>query len=720
MVFHFVDEPNGDFFCPVCTDLLTEPFLTDCGHYICRICRDQLLKTSQGSCPSCREPDMLKSARISKYFQRKVNSLQVHCRNYKEGCKWIGEINSLHNHLDPEKQSCCIACPYCGKYIQTGKVKDHVKHHCLKRPTTCEYCGYYNMHDIITENHYPVCLRFPIDCPNNCAVKKLKRCQLQQHLNECPLQLVECPCSNTGCSVKLPHKEMAAHTLQQHNQVLKQIINQAVAITSPLATVCTKFPYNLPPVVFTITDFLEKKQADEVWTSPPFYTHTRGYKFCLKVYPNGDLSGKNTHISVYACLMRGEYDSELEWPFEGAVSVQLCNWREEKNHLRENFGREMFCAMKEDTAIVYGNPEFITHTDLTLNTTTNTQYLYGNCLQLKVGVALYSTTLMIPSWQDPLTTNQSVCEFTLNRYSKHKQSNSQYASPPFYTHPQGYKLFLRVYANGFSRGKGTHVSISACLMRGEHDQHLQWPFTGEMIIELLNWKEDKQHHTVMLSIDVSSCFNRVIEEIFGMSCGMPKFIKHSSLSYNTAANTEYLYNDCLRLSVRDINVYSISFQHITPSWQWQNTAKSVMHGEFTLTEFSKHKQLNSRNISPPFYTHPQGYKLCLFVYANGYGSGEGTHVSVSACIMRGEYDQHLQWPFKGTVIIELLNWKKDKRHHQNSLCYEAQQVTDGIYGMSLCLPNFISHISLYKSNLSEYINNDCLRLRAIVAQLLWQ
>ena len=40
MAFHFVNEPNGDLFCPVCTDLLTEPFLTRCGHYICRMCHD--------------------------------------------------------------------------------------------------------------------------------------------------------------------------------------------------------------------------------------------------------------------------------------------------------------------------------------------------------------------------------------------------------------------------------------------------------------------------------------------------------------------------------------------------------------------------------------------------------------------------------------------------------------------------------------------------------
>ena len=29
--------------------------------------------------------------------------------------------------------------------------------------------------------------------------------------------------------------------------------------------------------------------------------------------------GSGTHLSVYAQLMRGEYDNELEWPFEGDI-----------------------------------------------------------------------------------------------------------------------------------------------------------------------------------------------------------------------------------------------------------------------------------------------------------------------------------------------------------------------------------------------------------------
>ena len=30
--------------------------------------------------------------------------------------------------------------------------------------------------------------------------------------------------------------------------------------------------------------------------------------------------------------MRGEYDDELEWPFEGSITVDLCYLQEDKGH----------------------------------------------------------------------------------------------------------------------------------------------------------------------------------------------------------------------------------------------------------------------------------------------------------------------------------------------------------------------------------------------------
>ena len=93
--------------------------------------------------------------------------------------------------------------------------------------------------------------------------------------------------------------------------------------------------FNVPPVEFTMTDFLQKKEAGTIWNSPPFYTHPHGYKMCLHVYVNGCCDGKGTHLSVFVALMRGEHDEHLEWPFEGNISYQLLNWSEDKQHHEE-------------------------------------------------------------------------------------------------------------------------------------------------------------------------------------------------------------------------------------------------------------------------------------------------------------------------------------------------------------------------------------------------
>ena len=50
--------------------------------------------------------------------------------------------------------------------------------------------------------------------------------------------------------------------------------------------------------------------------------------------------------------------------------------------------------------------------------------------------------------------------------------------------------------------------------------------------------------------------------------------------------------------------------------------------EFVITNFTERKKSNRVWYSLPFYTHPQGYKMCLSVYANGDGDGKGTRLSV--------------------------------------------------------------------------------------------
>ena len=60
-------------------------------------------------------------------------------------------------------------------------------------------------------------------------------------------------------------------------------------------------------------------------------------------------------------------------------------------------------------------------------------------------------------------------------------------------------------------------------------------------------------------------------------------------------------------------------------------------------------------FSPPFYSSRYGYKMCLRLYILGNGIGKGTHMSLFFVVMKGEFDNILQWPFKPTVTFKLIN-----------------------------------------------------------------
>ena len=136
--------------------------------------------------------------------------------------------------------------------------------------------------------------------------------------------------------------------------------------------------------------------------------------------------------------------------------------------------------------------------------------------------------------------------------------------------------------------------------------------------------------------------------------------------------------------------------------------------EITMTDFEQHKKDKDDYYSPPFYTHPKGYKMCLWVFAGGHGDGANTHISPYLVFMKGEYDEHLKWPFRGEFTIKILSQNGDERQDmERSLTFTTgtpdkycSRVTDGKrakYGWGHS--KFISHTRLKP----RYLQNDCLK-----------
>ena len=116
--------------------------------------------------------------------------------------------------------------------------------------------------------------------------------------------------------------------------------------------------------------------------------------------------------------------------------------------------------------------------------------------------------------------------------------------------------------------------------------------------------------------------------------------------------------------------------------------------------------------SPSFYTHPHGYKMCLGVYANGYSNVENSHVTVFVCMMKGDYDDQLKWPFRGDITIQILNQTGNDEGHCTKIVHVTgdkefgEKVVVGDRSEGLGYHEFLPHTRL----IPHYLKNDCLCL----------
>ena len=141
-----------------------------------------------------------------------------------------------------------------------------------------------------------------------------------------------------------------------------------------------------------------------------------------------------------------------------------------------------------------------------------------------------------------------------------------------------------------------------------------------------------------------------------------------------------------------------------------------------LGRFQEKKEKDEEWFSDPVHSHFGGYKMCLNVVANGYADGEDTHVSVFVYLMRGDNDDNLKWPFKGTIKVSLLNQLQDGQHHTKVLCSQYSDIPERISGRvtgreRACSGRgqhcFISHQELcYRASSNcQYLKDDTLFFR---------
>ena len=385
--YEFADPgPSDDQICPICRHVARKACQVNCcGKIFCNGCLEKLRQYSdEFKCPNCRKK------LDGKYFrdiriEREIFHLKIYCNNKNKGCSWQGNLKDVDTHIK-ECPNQLVTCVKCNDIMQRHRLKFHNVSECLQRYYRCLHCNASGTYMVMISSHLEECPDLDLNCPNKGCKYKIKRRYMGFHQQICTKAVIKCPYHDIGCQMEMKREMMDEHVETSNHTHLQLAVKKIREITEEQQT------------VIKFIGFLKHVRDEDKWYSSGFYSSTGGYKLRLTLSANGSGNGKGTHVSCSVNLMPGEYDDTLEWPFQGEVIVELLNQLEDKNHLKQVIPFNDVTPdkyknrKKQEDYKIWGLSQFIPHTDLGLNSSTNTQYLMNNTLYFRVSVNVHSKT----------------------------------------------------------------------------------------------------------------------------------------------------------------------------------------------------------------------------------------------------------------------------------------------------------------------------------------
>uniref|UniRef100_A0A672K036 TNF receptor-associated factor n=1 Tax=Sinocyclocheilus grahami TaxID=75366 RepID=A0A672K036_SINGR len=344
-------------------------------------------------CPSCKE--LLRANELERHNERECPERTLNCKYCKEPFHF--KNIKAHDEICPKYPMICEGC--AKKKIPREKYVDHIKL-CTKFRTPCRFhvvgcdmtvekekihdheqaCSYKHLNLLFLQpqslelaSHKGACALLP---PPPAPTLGTRRCQ--------ELELKVSTFENIVCVLNR-EMERSATTMEAYNRQHRldqdkiEILNNKVrqlertvglrdlSIVEMEAKMREMSAATYDGVfVWKISDFSKKRQdavagRAPAMFSPAFYTSKYGYKMCLRIYLNGDGTGRGTHLSLFFVVMRGHSDALLKWPFNQKVTLMLLD-QNNREHIidafRPDISSSSFQRPVSDMNIASGCPLF--------------------------------------------------------------------------------------------------------------------------------------------------------------------------------------------------------------------------------------------------------------------------------------------------------------------------------------------------------------------------
>ena len=524
--FEFVDPLPPDWTCSLCLDVLKEPTLTSCGHHFCRQCIDRVIARDH-VCPLCKDHGF--QTLLDKATSRKINALQLYCKLKSRGCQWVGELGGLEAHLDVKKGDCEfveVECDFsdfgCTSRMFRKALPEHreenVHKHLVLMAVMGSRTGGGESERRIQEQR-----------------AELIQQQLQKKDEEVRQQLQE-----KDKEVKEAQDELVKlkeEMLQKDDQMKGQVIQLKEETQDQLQLKDKEMKQGLARLENAL-------QARNKEIQQQLQDRDKQIKEVQGQLQQEDQEMKQGLARLDEQLR--EKDRQVKEAQDELVKLkeEVLQKDEQLKHRVTELQQEMQTQLQQGLAKL--------ENEIQAKNKEMQQQLQDRDKQIKeVQDQLQQKTKQIERVCDPETESlerrvREPCppfEFTMTEFSKHKANNTEWRSPPFYSHRGGYKLCLAVYANGHDGHTGRYLNSFFFTMQGEYDGALTWPRRLDTTVELFNQSTGKW--VVMPSI-----FNNSERKKPTSPCEMANrryFIHHIGLA-------PYVKNDCLQFRIASVKL----------------------------------------------------------------------------------------------------------------------------------------------------------------------
>ncbi|XP_077163111.1 TNF receptor-associated factor 2 isoform X3 [Paroedura picta] len=418
-------ELEGKYLCTECRNILRRPFQAQCGHRYCSSCLKKIISSGPQKCAACIQEGIYEegisiletsSAFPDNAARREVESLPAICIN--EDCVWKGTIKDYEAH-DEVCPKFPLACDGCGKKkIPREKFQDHIKS-CSKCKAPCRFqpvgCAEVMENEKLAEHeskrmgeHLYMLLSFVLSLGTessklqplpglptaegsstllggNPLVSESEISSSLELLGKCEaLERKTVTFENIVCVLNREVERVSLtaeaysqqHELDQEKiealsskvrQLERSIALKDLALAEMACTIQEMEASSYDGIfIWKIGDFARKRQEatsgrSPAIFSPAFYTNKYGYKMCLRIYLNGDGTGRGTHLSLFFVVMKGPNDALLRWPFNQKVTLMLLD-QNNREHVIDAFRPDVssssFQRPVNDMNIASGCPLF--------------------------------------------------------------------------------------------------------------------------------------------------------------------------------------------------------------------------------------------------------------------------------------------------------------------------------------------------------------------------